>query len=144
MTSPPEWHGQDRAPRGGTADVARRTRAGRFVEQAAEDGLRRVVSLSTRGVGSPGRTPSRTEWTGPLPGWPSRYVDLDPDDHLAEPIGFGLPRQDAETVRDLFAVIRDHGSEDVSDGVAAVLGQTPRDFPGWARSTAKTGAWSTT
>lgn len=101
--------------------------------------------LSSRSVGSPGRTPSRTaERTGPSTGRPIRYVDLDPDDHVAEPIGFGLPRQDAEAVRDLFAVIRNHRSEYVSDGVVAVLGRAPRDFTDWARSTAKTDAWSTT
>jgi uncharacterized protein YbjT (DUF2867 family) len=71
-----------------------------------------------------------------------RYVDLDPDAHVAEMTGFGLPQEDAESVRDLFAVIRNHRSEYISHGVEDVLGRAPRDFTDWARSTAQAGAWS--
>jgi uncharacterized protein YbjT (DUF2867 family) len=209
--------------------------AARFVKHAAETGLRRVVLLSGRGVGSPGRefavyqnslelehavTDSGADWTIVRPAWfmqgfsedflheyvmageirvcagtgaeawidtddvgdvmaavlldeghtgqtyslsgprtltmtevadelttatgrSIRYVDLDPDEHVAELTSFGLPREDAEAVRDLFAVIRNHRSEYVSDGVMEVLGRAPRDFTDWARSTAQAGAWST-
>lgn len=208
--------------------------AGRFVTQAAEDGLRRVVLLSGRGVGSPGREfavyesslrlehavkGSGADWTIVRPAWfmqgfsedflheyvmadeirvsagtgaeawidtddvgdvmaavllderhtgqtyslsgprtltmtevadelttatgrPVRYVDLDPDEHVAELTGFGLPQEEAESVRDLFAVIRNHRSEYVSPGVEEVLGRAPRDFTEWARSAAQAGAWS--
>jgi uncharacterized protein YbjT (DUF2867 family) len=208
--------------------------AGRFVKHAADNGLRRVVLLSGRGVGSPGREfavyesglelehavkDSGADWTIVRPAWfmqgfsedflheyvmageirvsagtgaeawidtedvgdvmaavllderhtgqaysisgprtltmtevadelttatgrQIRYVDLEPDEHVAELTGIGLPREDAESVRDLFAVIRNHRSEYISHGVEEVLGRAPRDFTDWARSTAQAGAWS--
>jgi uncharacterized protein YbjT (DUF2867 family) len=197
----------------------------RFVKEAADDGLRRVVLLSGRGVGSPGREfavyessldlehalkGSGADWTIVRPAWfmqgfsedvlheyvmageirlsagsgaeawidtdllderhtgqtyslsgprtltitevadelataigrQVRYVDLEPDEHVAELTGFGLTQEDAESVRDLFAVIRNHRSEYISHGVEEVLGRAPRDFTDWAKSTAQTGAWS--
>ncbi|GAB3827580.1 NAD(P)H-binding protein [Kribbella italica] len=211
------------------------TQAGRFVKQAAAEGLRRVVLLSGRGVGSPEREfavyessvelenavkESGAEWTIVRPAWfmqgfsedflldyvlagevrvsagtggeawidtndvgdvmaaailddshsgqhytlsgprvltiaevtaelsaatgrDIRYVDLDPEQHVEELVGIGLPHEDAESVRDLFAVIRHHRSEYVSDdAVRAILGRAPRDFSDWARETAATGVWS--
>lgn len=208
--------------------------AGAFIKQAAAEGLRRVVLLSGRGVGSPGREfavyqgqlelehavqASGADWTIVRPAWfaqgfsedffydyvlageirlsagdgaepwidtndvgdvmtaallderhtgqiyslsgprtltmtevaaelsaatgrPIKYVDLEPEEHVAEMVGFGLTLEDAESVRDLFAVIRNHRSESISDGVQQVLGREPRDFSDWARETAKTGVWS--
>jgi len=208
--------------------------AGRFIKQAAAEGLRRVVLLSGRGVGSPGREfavyesglelehavkDSGADWTIVRPAWfaqgfsedffreyvlageirvsagdgaeawidtndvgdvmtaallderhtgqtytlsgprtltmtevaaeltaatghPVGYIELSPDEHVAELVGFGLTLEDAESVRDLFAVIRNHRSEYVSDGVQQVLGRSPRDFTDWARETAKTGVWA--
>jgi uncharacterized protein YbjT (DUF2867 family) len=208
--------------------------AGAFIKQAAAGGLRRVVLLSGRGVGSPGREfavyesglelehavkDSGADWTIIRPAWFAQgfsedflydyvmageirlsagagaeawidtndvgdvmtavllderhtgetyslsgprtltmpevaaelssatgraisYVDLEPEEHVAELVGHGLTREDAEAVRDLFAVIRNHRSEYVSDGVQQVLGRAPRDFADWARETAKTGVWS--
>ena len=75
-------------------------------------------------------------------GRPITSVDLEPEQHVAEMVEYGVPREDAESVRDLFAVIRNHRSEYVSDGVQQVLGRAPRDFADWARETAKTGVWS--
>ncbi len=210
------------------------TQAGRFIKQAAAEGLRRVVLLSGRGVGSPGREfdvyesgvelenavkASGADWTIVRPAWfaqgfsedflreyvqageirvsagdggeawidthdvgevmtaallderhtgatyslsgprtltmtevaaeltaatgrPVSYVDLAPEEHVAELVGFGLTLEDAESVRDLFAVIRNHRSEYVSDGVQQVLGRAPRDFTDWARQTTKTGVWA--
>jgi uncharacterized protein YbjT (DUF2867 family) len=209
-------------------------KAGEFIKQAAAEGLRRVVLLSGRGVGSPGREfavyesslelehavkVSATDWTIVQPSWfaqnfsedflyegvlageirvsagagaeafidvediaevvtaaltderhtgqtyalsgprtltlaqaaaeiaaasgrPVEYVDLEPDQHVAELVEYGVPVEDAEAVRDLFAVIRNHRSEYVSEGVQQVLGRAPRDFGDWARATAKTGVWS--
>ncbi|MEO3806096.1 NAD(P)H-binding protein [Nonomuraea sp. B1E8] len=208
--------------------------AGRFVRQAAADGLRRVVLLSGRGVGGPGRDfavydaqldlenavkDSGAAWTIVRPAWfmqnfsedfmhgqvmagelrlPAgdgaeawidtediadvmvtalldekhagktyslsgprtltlaevaaelsaatgrqiRYVALEPEEHVAELIGYGASRAEAEALRDLFAVIRNHRSEYLSDGVREVLGREPRDFTDWARDTARTGVWS--
>jgi uncharacterized protein YbjT (DUF2867 family) len=206
----------------------------RFVKQAANEGLRRVVLLSGRGVGSPGRDfavydgglaledagkASGADWTIIQPAWfaqgfsedflryhvlageirvsagdggeawidtndvgdvmtavlldeahtgttyaisgprhlnmaevaaelsaatgrPIDYVDLEPQAHVTELVDQGLDEEDAEAVRDLFAVIRNHRSEYVSDGVQQVLGRPPRDFTDWARETAATGVWS--
>ncbi|TCM45883.1 NAD(P)H-binding protein [Kribbella sp. VKM Ac-2568] len=208
--------------------------AGKFIKQAASEGLRRVVLLSGRGVGSPGREfavyesglelehavkDSGADWTIVRPAWfmqgfsedfmldyvqageirlsagdgaeawidtndvgdvmaaallderhtgetyslsgprtltmaevaaelstatgrPIASVDLVPEQHVAEMVEYGVLREDAESVRDLFAVIRNHRSEYVSDGVQQVLGRAPRDFADWARETAKTGVWS--
>jgi len=74
-------------------------------------------------------------------GRPIANVDLEPDQHVAELTDF-LTQEDAESVRDLFAVIRNHRSEYLSDGVQQVLGREPRDFTDWARSVAQSGAWS--
>ncbi|TDO54760.1 uncharacterized protein YbjT (DUF2867 family) [Kribbella sp. VKM Ac-2527] len=207
--------------------------AGRFIKQAAAEGLRRVVLLSGRGVGSPGREfavyegsleleyavkESGADWTIIRPAWfmqgfsedflydyvmageirvsagtgaeawidtndvgdvmaavlldeshtgktyslsgprtltmtevaeelsaatgrPIANVDLEPEQHVAELSDF-LTLEDAESVRDLFAVIRNHRSEYISDGVQEVLGREPRDFTDWARSVAQSGAWS--
>ncbi|MCG5212759.1 NAD(P)H-binding protein [Streptosporangium soli] len=209
--------------------------AGRFVKQAAADGLRRVVLLSGRGVGSPGREfavyqgqlelenavkDSGVDWTIVRPAWFMQnfsedfihgqvvagelrlpagdgaepwidtedvadvmvtallnekhtgetyslsgprtliltevaaelsaatgrqigYVDVEPEKHVAEIVGSGASLDEAEALRDLFTVIRNHRSEYVSDGVRQVLGREPRDFTDWARSAALTGAWST-
>ena len=206
--------------------------AGKFIQQA--DGLRRVVLLSGRGVGSPGRDfavydgtldlenvvkASDLDWTIVQPAWfaqgfsedflryhvlaseirlsagtgaeawidtddvgdvmttalldetyagrtipisgprpltmteiadvltaatgrPISYADLDPETHVAELIEQGLTPEDADAVRDLFAVIRNHRSEYVSDGVEQVLGRPPRDFADWAHETAKSGVWA--
>ncbi|MGW7681227.1 NAD(P)H-binding protein [Kribbella sp. NPDC054772] len=75
-------------------------------------------------------------------GRPISYVDLDPEAHVAELIEQGLTPEDADAVRDLFAVIRNHRSEYVSDGVEKVLGRPARDFSDWARETATTGVWN--
>ena len=207
--------------------------AARFVKQAVADGLRRVVLLSGRGVGSPGRDfavydgqltvehavrESGADWTIVQPAWfmqnfsqdflrdyvlagelristgegaeawidtddvgdvmteallderhvgqtyalsgprlltmsdistelaaatgrTVEYVALDPDEHVEELVGFGVPRNDAEALRDLFTVIRKHRSEYLSDGVQQVLDREPRDFTDWARSAASYGAW---
>jgi uncharacterized protein YbjT (DUF2867 family) len=208
--------------------------AGRFIKQAANEGLRRVVLLSGRGVGSPGRDfavydgqldlehavkASGADWTIVQPAWFAQgfsedflryhvlageirlaagngaeawidtndvgdvmteallderhtgqtyaisgprtltmteaaaelsaatgrqitYVDLEPQQHVAELLDQGLSPEDAGAIRDLFAVIRNHRSEYVSDGVQQVLGRPPRDFTDWARETAKAGVWS--
>ncbi|WP_232666996.1 NAD(P)H-binding protein [Pseudonocardia sp. TRM90224] len=208
--------------------------AGRFVRRAAANGLRRLVLLSGRGVGSPGREfavydsqleledavkVSGLEWTILQPAWfmqnfseawlrdyvlggqlrlsagdggeawvdtddvgdvavevllddrhvgrtyalsgprlrtlaevaadlteatgrPVEYVRLDPDEHAAEMIDVGVPRADAEALRDLFAVVRNHRSEYLSDGIDEVLGRRPKDFAEWAVATAAAGAWS--
>jgi uncharacterized protein YbjT (DUF2867 family) len=206
----------------------------KFVRQAADDGLRRVVLLSGRGVGSPGRDfavydgqldvehavkESGVDWTVVQPAWFAQgfsedflryhvlggelrlsagigaeawidtndvgdvmtvalldesytgqtipisgprpltmteiaevlstatgrsitYVDLEPEQHVRELVEQGLTQEDAEAVRDLFAVIRNHRSEYVSDGVQKVLGRESRDFAAWTRETAMTGVWS--
>ena len=75
-------------------------------------------------------------------GRPISYVDLEPEEHVAELVAYGVPQEDAEAVRDLFAVIRNHRSEYVSDGVQQVLGRAPRDFRDYARTAAQTGVWS--
>ncbi|WP_328524739.1 NAD(P)H-binding protein [Kribbella sp. NBC_00359] len=208
--------------------------AGLFVQQAAAEGLRRVVLLSGRGVGSPGRDfavydgqvdlehavqASGADWTIVQPAWfaqgfsedflryhvlageirlsagtgaeawidtndvgdvmtaalldeaytgqviaisgprpltmtevanalstaigrPITYADLEPEKHVGELVEQGLTQEDAEAVRDLFAVIRNHRSEYVSDGVQQVLGRPPREFADWARETATTGVWA--
>ncbi|MDX6260966.1 MAG: hypothetical protein QOH84_2654 [Kribbellaceae bacterium] len=208
--------------------------AGRFIKQAAAEGLRRVVLLSGRGVGSPGRDftvyessvelensvrASGADWTIVRPAWfaqnfsedflfdyvlgseirvaagdggeawidtndvgdvmtaallderhtgetyslsgprtltmaevatelstvtgrPIKYVDLEPEEFVAELVGYGQTLEDSEAVRDLFAVIRNHRSDYVSAGVQQVLGRAPRDFADWAQETAKTGVWS--
>jgi uncharacterized protein YbjT (DUF2867 family) len=208
--------------------------AGRFVKYAAGEGRSRVVLLSGRGVGSPGREfavyqsslelehavkDSGADWTIVRPAWfaqgfsedfmydhvlageirlsagdggeawidvddvgdvmaaallderhtgqtyslsgpriltvaeiaaelsaasgrPIEYVDLEPEQHVAELVGYGVALEDAESVRDLFAVIRNHRSEYLSDGVQQVLGRAPRDFSDWARTVAQAGVWS--
>ena len=208
--------------------------AGRFIQQAAAEGLRRVVLLSGRGVGSPGRDfavydgtldlehavqASGAVWTIVQPAWfaqgfsedflryhvlageirlsagtgaeawidtndvgdvmtaalldeaytgqviaisgprpltmaevadalstatgrPITYAELEPEKHVGELVEQGLTQEDAEAVRDLFAVIRNHRSEYVSDGVQQVLGRAPRDFAVWARETATTRVWA--
>ncbi|MEU8222955.1 NAD(P)H-binding protein [Kribbella sp. NPDC048915] len=74
-------------------------------------------------------------------GRPIAYVDLSPQAHVAELVEQGLTQEDADAVRDLFAVIRHHRSEYVSTGVEEVLGRPPRDFDDWARETASNGVW---
>ena len=208
--------------------------AGQFVQQAVKDGLRRVVLLSGRGVGSPGREfavyesglelehavqDSRADWTIVQPSWfaqnfsedflydgvlagevrlsagrgaeafidvddlaevitaaltdeehtgrvyplsgpqaltfeqatseisaaigrPVSYIELEPEQHVAELVAYGVSLEDAQAVRDLFAVVRNGRSNYVSDGVQQVLDREPRDFRTWAKATAATGAWS--
>ncbi|NBE93073.1 NmrA family protein [Nonomuraea sp. KC401] len=208
--------------------------AGRFVQHAAANGLRRVVLLSGRGVGSPGRDfevyhaqlelenavkDSDAAWTIVRPSWfmqnfstdfmhaqvlagelrlPAgdgaepwidtedvadvmvaalldeshtgetyslsgpraltldevatelsaatgrqiRYVALEPEEHVTEMVGQGASQVEAEALRDLLAVIRNHRSGYLSDGVRRVLGREPRDFADWTRTTARAGVWS--
>ena len=227
--------GTDTAYLAPPVDPAGLDAAGRFIKQAAAAGLRRVVLLSGRGVGRPGREyavyesglaleeavkSSGLDWTIVQPAWFMQnfseeflldyvlagqirisagdgaeawidtddvgdvmtealldhrhigqtyvlsgprlltladvatelaavtgrkidYVALGPDEHVAEMIAMGVPRPDAEAVGDLFAVIRNHRSEYLSDGVQRVLGREPRDFSDWARTTATRGVWTT-
>lgn len=229
-------HGTDTAYLAPPVDPDGLDTAGRFVQQAADHGLRRIVLLSGRGVGGPGRdfavydgqlalehavTGSGLEWTVLQPAWfmqnfsetwlrdcviagllelstgdgAEAWVDtddvgdvaaeallddrhvgqtyalsgprpltlaevaaelsaaaghhvayrpMDPDELVADMVGVGVPTAEAEALRDLLAVIRNHRSEYVSDGVAQVLGRQPRDFTEWARTTAASGAWTTT
>ncbi|MGL4177396.1 MAG: NAD(P)H-binding protein [Dermatophilaceae bacterium] len=71
-----------------------------------------------------------------------RYVDLRPEDHLAELLGLGLPPVDAQAVLDLLAVVRNGSPGAVSDDVERVLGRQPRDLADWARHAAGAGIWS--
>jgi uncharacterized protein YbjT (DUF2867 family) len=227
--------GTDTAYLAPPVDPAGLDAAGRFIKQAAAAGLRRVVLLSGRGVGRPGREyavydsglaleeavkDSGLDWTIVQPAWFMQnfseeflldyvlagqirisagdgaeawidtddvgdvmtealldhrhvgqtytlsgprlltladvaaelasvtgrkidYVALAPDEHVAEMIAMGVPRPDAEAVGDLFAVIRNHRSEYLSDGVQRVLGREPRDFIDWARTAATKGLWTT-
>lgn len=226
-------HGTDTAYLAPPVDPAGLDAAGRFIKQTSADGLRRVVLLSGRGVGSPGRDfavydsqlslehavkDSGLDWTIVQPAWFMQnfsedflrdyvlagqlrisagdgaepwidtddiadvvtaallderhigetyalsgprlltlaevahelsdatgrrieYVALEPDEHIEELVGFGVSRPDAEALRDLFAVIRHHRSEYLSDGISEVLGREPRDFRDWARAAAANGAW---
>lgn len=53
----------------------------------------------------------------------------------------GVPPESATFLSDIFTWIA-HGTEaHVSDGVQRVLGRAPRDFTGYVRSAAATGAW---
>ncbi len=227
-------HGSETAYLAPPSDPDGLDAADRFVRQAASDGLRRVVLVSGRGVGSPGRDfavydsqlaleetvkGSGLDWTILKPAWFMQnfseawlrdyvqagqlrlsagegaeawidtddigdvateallddrhigqtyelsgprlltltevaaeltaatgnqvdYVPLDPDDHVDEMVSFGVSRPEAEALRDLFAVIRNHRSEYVSDGVSEVLGRKPNDFTDWARATAAKEAWA--
>ncbi len=234
-TWPATVRGTDTAYLAPPVDPAGLDAVGSFITQAAADGLRRVVLLSGRGVGKPGREfavyesslaveeavkASGLDWTIVQPAWFMQnfseeflldyvlagqirisageggeawvdtddvgdvmtevllntrhvgqtyalsgprlltmvdvaaelarvtgrtidYVALEPDEHVAEMIAMGVPRPDAKAVGDLFAVIRNHRSEYLSDGVQRVLGREPRDFGDWAQTVAATGLWTT-
>lgn len=71
-----------------------------------------------------------------------RYVDVELSQYAAELVEYGLPGDDAEALRDLFAVIRNGRSDYLSDGVQQVLGRAPRDFADWAGAAASQGAWA--
>ena len=70
-----------------------------------------------------------------------RFVDVPPQQYVAELLEHGLPPAIAQAFGDLFAVIRNGLSDSVSDGVQRVLGRPPRDFADFAAEVAATGAW---
>jgi uncharacterized protein YbjT (DUF2867 family) len=79
---------------------------------------------------------------GSAAGHEIRFVDVPPEQYVAELLEHGLPPSIAQTFGDLFAVIRKGLSDSVSDGVQQVLGRPPRDFADYTRQAASTGVWS--
>ena len=71
-----------------------------------------------------------------------RYVPLAVEDYVAELVGQGLSRADAEAFADVVAPLREGKDEHVSDGVLRALGRPPRSFADFAGSTAAAGGWS--
>ncbi|MFC7446568.1 NAD(P)H-binding protein [Rhodococcus daqingensis] len=70
-----------------------------------------------------------------------RYVPLSPEDFVAELVGAGWPRADAEDYADSVGPIRRDMDSQLSDGVQTALGRPPRSFAQFVRGAAAAGAW---
>ncbi|MFJ9815645.1 NmrA family NAD(P)-binding protein [Streptomyces sp. NPDC101151] len=55
--------------------------------------------------------------------------------------GFGVPREEADYLVDLFGSLLDGRNAHLSDGVRQVLGREPRDFGDFVREAAGAGVW---
>ncbi len=55
--------------------------------------------------------------------------------------GFGIPREEADFLVEVFATLLDGRNAHLTDGVEQVLGRRPRDFTDFAREAAAGGAW---
>jgi uncharacterized protein YbjT (DUF2867 family) len=55
--------------------------------------------------------------------------------------GFGVPREEAELLVEVFETLLDGRNARLTDGVRQVLGRAPRDFADFAREAAAAGAW---
>ncbi|MFF3350573.1 NAD(P)H-binding protein [Streptomyces sp. NPDC002779] len=55
--------------------------------------------------------------------------------------GFGVPREEAELLVEVFETLLDGRNARLTDGVRQVLGREPRDFADFAREAAAAGAW---
>ncbi|WP_409462413.1 NAD(P)H-binding protein [Amycolatopsis sp. GA6-003] len=63
-----------------------------------------------------------------------RYVPLSIEDYLAELVGQGLPRAEAEIFADFIEPLREGRDAHVSDGVQRALGRPPRSFAEFAET----------
>ncbi|WP_188195175.1 NmrA family NAD(P)-binding protein [Nonomuraea sp. SYSU D8015] len=70
-----------------------------------------------------------------------RYVPLSPDEFVAELVEQGWPAGDAKEYADVVAAIRLGLDAHISDGVRHALGRDARDFTGFVREAARSGAW---
>ncbi|MER7572401.1 NmrA family transcriptional regulator [Streptomyces sp. NPDC126514] len=55
--------------------------------------------------------------------------------------GFGVPREEAQLLVEIFETLLDGRNAHLTDGVRQVLGREPRDFADFAREAAAAGAW---
>jgi uncharacterized protein YbjT (DUF2867 family) len=123
--------------------------AATFVD--AED-IAAVAVEALSGDGHGGRT---YELSGPRPvtlaeaaatiaeatGRAVRYVPVPPEDFVAELVGQGWPRADAEDYALAVSPLRRGLDSHVSDGVRRALGREPRDFTDFVKDAAAAGAW---
>jgi uncharacterized protein YbjT (DUF2867 family) len=72
-----------------------------------------------------------------------RYAPIGIDDFAAALAQHGVPDEEGELLRYLFAEVLDGRNAHVTDGVQRALGRPPRDFGDFARAAAATGAWDT-
>ncbi|MFI2425238.1 NmrA family NAD(P)-binding protein [Streptomyces sp. NPDC018955] len=56
-------------------------------------------------------------------------------------VGFGVPREEAAFLTELFGTLLDGRNARVEDGVRRVLGREPRDFAGFVAEEAAAGVW---
>ncbi|MGV9455145.1 NmrA family transcriptional regulator [Streptomyces sp. NPDC003635] len=56
-------------------------------------------------------------------------------------IDFGIPKEEADFLVEVFETLLDGRNAHLTDGVAQVLGRGPRDFTDFAREAAAAGAW---
>jgi len=73
-----------------------------------------------------------------------RYAPIGIDDFAAVLAQPGVPDEEGELLRYLFAEVLDGRNAHVTDGVQRALGRPPRDFGDFARAAAATGAWDVT
>ncbi|MDQ3738942.1 MAG: NmrA family NAD(P)-binding protein [Actinomycetota bacterium] len=72
-----------------------------------------------------------------------RYVAVTPAEYSAAAESFGVPREEAAALTELFTGVLDGRNASVTDGVQRALGRPPRDFADYARDAAATGVWNT-
>ncbi|MEV0588592.1 NmrA family NAD(P)-binding protein [Nonomuraea sp. NPDC050310] len=67
-------------------------------------------------------------------GRPVRYLPLGAAEYVDLLTGYGLPREEAEALTDLFTQVLDGRNESLTDGVRRALGREPRDFADYAKT----------
>ncbi|MCP3997692.1 MAG: NAD(P)H-binding protein [bacterium] len=70
-----------------------------------------------------------------------QYVPVTPEEYASELVTYGLPKEEAVGISELFAEVLDGRNSYLSDGVQRALGRPPRDFADFARDAAATGVW---
>ena len=70
-----------------------------------------------------------------------QYVPVTPEAYAAELTSYGLTKEEAVGISELFAEVLDGRNSYVTDGVQRALGRPPRDFAAFARAAAAAGVW---
>lgn len=70
-----------------------------------------------------------------------RYVPVTPQQYAGALEGFGMPREEAVWLAELFGTLLDGHNSATTDGVKRVLGRDPKDFTAYADEAAAAGAW---
>lgn len=71
-----------------------------------------------------------------------QYLPVTPEEYASELVTYGLSKEEAVGIAELFAEVLDGRNSYLTSGVQQALGRQPRDFADFAHEAAVTGVWN--